>query len=122
MDALVGLIAAREVKRQYIAMAHRTWQGAETRHVDAPIGRDPRNRLRMAVVDLQRHPGKPARTLVEALDSGQLRDGIDLEEVRDVLWNYLEIDTYERLVLTQGWPLKRYSDWLTRAITCAICG
>ncbi|WP_256856720.1 RluA family pseudouridine synthase [Variovorax sp. KK3] len=69
MDALVGLIAAREVKRQYIAMAHRSWQGADARHVDAAIGRDPRNRLRMAVVDLTRHSGKPARTLIESLDS-----------------------------------------------------
>ena len=55
------------------------------------------------------------------LETGQLRDGIELDEVRDVLWNYLAIDTYERLVLTQGWPLKRYSHWLTRAITSAIC-
>jgi hypothetical protein len=39
------------------------------------------------------------------LETGQLRDGIDLEEVRDVLWTYLAIDNYERLVLTQGWPL-----------------
>jgi 23S rRNA pseudouridine1911/1915/1917 synthase len=69
MDALVGLIAAREVKRQYLALAHRSWQGARARHVDAPIGRDPRNRLRMAVVDLERHSGKPARTLIESLDS-----------------------------------------------------
>ncbi len=69
MDALVALIAAREVKRQYVAMAHRSWQGASARHVDSPIGRDPRNRLRMAVVDLERHPGKPARTLIEVLDS-----------------------------------------------------
>ena len=35
------------------------------RHVDAPIGRDPRNRLRMAVVDLT-PSGKPASTLVRA--------------------------------------------------------
>jgi 23S rRNA pseudouridine1911/1915/1917 synthase len=69
MDALVALIAAREVTRQYLALAHRSWQGAAARHVDAAIGRDPRNRLRMAVVDLQRHSGKPARTLIEALDS-----------------------------------------------------
>ncbi|VTU36864.1 Ribosomal large subunit pseudouridine synthase D [Variovorax sp. PBS-H4] len=69
MDALVALIAAREVKRQYLALAHRSWQGAAARHVDAAIGRDPRNRLRMAVVDLERHSGKPARTLIEALDS-----------------------------------------------------
>ncbi|MDB5879099.1 MAG: RluA family pseudouridine synthase, partial [Variovorax sp.] len=68
MDALVGLIAAREVSRQYLAMAHRPWTGAAARQVDAPIGRDPRNRLRMAVVDLARHPGKTARTLIERLD------------------------------------------------------
>ena len=29
---------------------------------DAAIGRDPRNRLRMAAVDLERQAGKPART------------------------------------------------------------
>jgi 23S rRNA pseudouridine1911/1915/1917 synthase len=68
MDALVALIAARQVTRQYLALAHRPWQGAAQRHVDAPIGRDPRNRLRMAVVDLQHHPGKPARTLIERVD------------------------------------------------------
>jgi AcrR family transcriptional regulator len=55
------------------------------------------------------------------LDSGQLRDGIDLDEVRDVLWNYLAIDTYERLVLAQGWPLERYSRWLARTVTDALC-
>jgi AcrR family transcriptional regulator len=55
------------------------------------------------------------------LDTGQLRDGIGIGEVRDVLWNYLAIDTYERLVITQGWPLERYSRWLAHAITSAIC-
>lgn len=55
------------------------------------------------------------------LESGQLRKGIRLDEVRDVLWNYLAIDTYERLVLTQGWALDRYAQWLTRAITSALC-
>jgi AcrR family transcriptional regulator len=55
------------------------------------------------------------------LGTGQLRDGIGLDEVRDVLWNYLAIDSYERLVLTQGWPPERYSRWLTHAITSAIC-
>ena len=55
------------------------------------------------------------------LGTGQLRDGIGLDEVRDVLWNYLAIDHYERLVLTQGWPLQRYAQWLTDAITSALC-
>ena len=55
------------------------------------------------------------------LESGQLSEGITLEEVRDVLWNYLAVDNYERLVLSQGWPVDRYSRWLAEAITCAIC-
>jgi len=55
------------------------------------------------------------------LDTGQLRDGIGLDEVRDVLWNYLAVDHYERLVLTQGWPLQRYTQWLADAITRALC-
>jgi hypothetical protein len=55
------------------------------------------------------------------LGTGQLRDGTGLDEVRDLLWNYLAIDHYERLVLTQRWPLDRYSRWLTHAIISALC-
>lgn len=55
------------------------------------------------------------------LGTGQLRDGISLDEVRDVLWNYLAIDHYERLVLTRRWPLDRYSRWLAHAITSDLC-
>lgn len=62
MDALVKAIAAREVSRQYLALAHRPWVGPAEREIDSAIGRDPRNRLRMAVVDLARQSGKTART------------------------------------------------------------
>ncbi|GAA4692161.1 TetR/AcrR family transcriptional regulator [Pseudonocardia yuanmonensis] len=55
------------------------------------------------------------------LDTGQLRAGIDLDEVRDVLWNYIAVDHYERLVLDRGWSLDRYAAWLTHAITTALC-
>ena len=69
MDALVQLIAAHEVSRQYLALAHRPWTGAATRQVAAPVGRDPRNRLRMAVVDLSQNAGKPASTGFELLQN-----------------------------------------------------
>nr|WP_325344535.1 RluA family pseudouridine synthase [Xylophilus sp.] len=62
MDALVRLIAARDVRRQYVALAHRAWSGPAVRHVTGAVGRDPRNRLRMAVVDLLAQAGKPAAT------------------------------------------------------------
>jgi AcrR family transcriptional regulator len=55
------------------------------------------------------------------LDTGQLRAGLDLDEVTDLLWNYLAIDHYERLVLTQGWTRQRYQAWLTRTIIDALC-
>jgi 23S rRNA pseudouridine1911/1915/1917 synthase len=52
-----------------VALAHGAWQGAKTRQVDAPIGRDPRNRLRMAVVDLEKNAGKTASTVVSLLQT-----------------------------------------------------
>jgi AcrR family transcriptional regulator len=55
------------------------------------------------------------------LDTGQLRADIDLDEVRDVLWNYIAVDHYERLVLDRGWSVERYAAWLTHAITAALC-
>lgn len=67
MDALVALIAERKVRRQYLALGHGPWSGPRERAVNAPIGRDPRNRLRMAVVDLSVHAGKLARTDIRLL-------------------------------------------------------
>jgi len=70
MDALVRAIAARAVKRQYLALAHGVWRGERSRRVDAPVGRDPANRLRMAVVDLSLHAGKAASTDFVCLANG----------------------------------------------------
>ena len=62
MDALVQKMAAREIKRQYVAMSDQVWTGNTQKTVDLPIGRDPANRLRMAVVDLAKNSGKTAKT------------------------------------------------------------
>lgn len=62
VTALSRAIAAREVSRQYLAIVHGEVQPAAFR-VEAPIGRDPQSRIRMAVVG----SGKPARTDVLAL-------------------------------------------------------
>ena len=72
MDVLVQAIAARQVSRQYLALAHGLWHGAKTRTVDAPVGRDPRNRLRMAVVDLQKSAGKTAKTDIVLLGNASM--------------------------------------------------
>jgi 23S rRNA pseudouridine1911/1915/1917 synthase len=69
MDALVAMIAARDVHREYLALSQRPWRGELQREVEFPIGRDPRQRLRMAVVDLERQSGKHAHTTLQCLDS-----------------------------------------------------
>ncbi|WP_277990191.1 RluA family pseudouridine synthase [Pandoraea sp. LA3] len=64
---LVRQLQARSVKRHYAALV---WGRAPLRTVvDAPIGRDPRERTRMAVV--QGQGGKPARTRVVTVASAE---------------------------------------------------
>ncbi len=65
VTALVRAIAARDVHRQYLAIAHGVSPVARF-SIEAPIGRDPAMRTRMAVVA----SGKPARTDVECLAVG----------------------------------------------------
>ena len=71
MDALVNKIAARDIHRQYVAMSDRAWTSSKQKTVDLPIGRDPANRLRMAVVDLTRHSGKIAKTHFHVLSQNE---------------------------------------------------
>ncbi len=71
MDALVKQIAAREVKRQYLAISDKVWSGSQQKTVNLPIGRDPSQRLRMAVVDLAKNAGKAATTHFHVLDQSE---------------------------------------------------
>jgi 23S rRNA pseudouridine1911/1915/1917 synthase len=60
--ALVEQFAGRAVLKEYLALVH--GQPAAPAVIDAPIGRDPRNRQRMAVVA----NGRPARTEIDAVE------------------------------------------------------
>jgi 23S rRNA pseudouridine1911/1915/1917 synthase len=62
VTALVRAIAAREVQRHYLALVHGRPE-SESFSVEAPIGRDPISRVRMAVVA----GGRAARTDVRVL-------------------------------------------------------
>jgi 23S rRNA pseudouridine1911/1915/1917 synthase len=72
MTALVRAIAARDVHREYQAIAHGRYPLVSS-SIDAPIGRDPRSRVRMAIVP----GGKTARTdvllIASALGASALR-------------------------------------------------
>ena len=75
-DALTRQIAERAVQREYWALAHGHWKKSArpSVSVENPIGRDVHNRLRMAVVNLDRHPGKEARTDFTLLGNSQTQD------------------------------------------------
>ena len=62
LTALSRAIAAREVHREYLAIAQGEVRPAEF-SIDAPIGRDPQSRVRMAIVG----SGKSARTDVVSI-------------------------------------------------------
>jgi 23S rRNA pseudouridine1911/1915/1917 synthase len=67
VTVLVRDIAARRVQRRYLALAHQPRAGpvaaGEAFVIEAPIGRDPRSRVRMAIVG----SGRSARTDVHCV-------------------------------------------------------
>jgi 23S rRNA pseudouridine1911/1915/1917 synthase len=68
VEALVRAIAAREVHREYLALAQGRWKGPAELDVEQPGGRDPHNRLRMAVLRPETTGAKSARTSIRLLD------------------------------------------------------
>ena len=65
MAHLVEQLATRSVQRVYVALAKGQAAVGDVFEVDQPIGRDPKNRLRMGVVA----GGKPAQTEATVLDA-----------------------------------------------------
>lgn len=109
IEMFIGGLAQRQARSAKVQILIR-----DGRHVDdslAPVWAKLNDEALAGMTMLGRH----------LVDSGQLRAGVDVDEVRDVLWNYLAIDTFERLVLIRGWSLERYAEWLSRTIIAAIC-
>ena len=71
VTALVRAIAARDVHREYLAIAHGV-PAQRLLRIEAPIGRDPQSRIRMAVVA----SGKPATTDIELVVHGDAFSGL----------------------------------------------
>ena len=67
MEALVRMIGERSVSRLYLALAERKWSRPERFEVKEPIGRDPLNRLRMAVQPEGKPGVKSAHTAFRVL-------------------------------------------------------
>ena len=69
MDALVLALSQRKIKREYLALVHGVWPHRGVYGLNGAIGRDPKNRLRMAQLDATHpigqtgfDPGRSARS------------------------------------------------------------
>ncbi|MDC0721536.1 TetR/AcrR family transcriptional regulator [Nannocystis bainbridge] len=61
------------------------------------------------------------RGLVEAMASaGQLREDLDVEAARDVLWAMTNRELFRLLVSGRGWPGERYEQWLAGMLKSAL--
>ncbi len=54
------------------------------------------------------------------LATGQLRTGLALDEVRDVLWASVSVEVYDLLVLQRGWRPEAFEAWLARTLVASL--
>ena len=72
-----------------------------------------------ASVDRQRHTG--ATSFIEHLArQGDLRPGVSPAQAVDWCWAHMTPTLYRDLVLAQGWPMTRYLQWLTAAMSAML--
>jgi AcrR family transcriptional regulator len=93
--------------------AHVTIMVRDGRHVDKALEPVWAALQQEGLTGMERLGRQLART-------GQVRPDRSPAEVRDLLWNHLAIDHYERLVLKQGWTTTRFAEWLSEAIASAV--
>jgi AcrR family transcriptional regulator len=51
----------------------------------------------------------------ELVATGELRPGLDVQEVADVVWSMNSAEYYTLLVRERGWPPERFAQWLADA-------
>ena len=58
----------------------------------------------------------------DLMSTGQVRDELSAEDVRDVLWTYHGPELYDLLVVHRGWTTARYGEFLRDAVVAAVLG
>jgi AcrR family transcriptional regulator len=82
---------------------------------------DPELRELVATIDRERLAGA-AGFVANLAEQGALRDGLDPERARDVLWMLISHDVCRMLVEDRGWTLDRWQQWLAASLADALLG
>lgn len=53
----------------------------------------------------------------DLIDTGQARNDLTQEDMRDILWTLTSIEVHDRLVIQRKWTPDDYVDWLSETIT-----
>jgi AcrR family transcriptional regulator len=53
-------------------------------------------------------------------EGGYLRDGVSVNEARDVLWTHSSVELWDLLVNQRGWSVKRYGRWIGSQLAAAL--
>lgn len=61
--------------------------------------------------------GRMAALLAER---GALRDGLSVEDARDLVWTLCSLAVHDHLVIDRGWSAEKYRDWLARMLIAAL--
>jgi AcrR family transcriptional regulator len=87
--------------------------------IRSAAGTDPEMAQLLAEVDAQRlrRMEQNAQTLFER---GDLRDGMTLEQARDILWTMSSPELYELLVLRRGWSIDRFAAFQAEQMIAAL--
>ena len=56
----------------------------------------------------------------DLIATGQTRQDLNQNDLRDTLWTLTSIDVYDRLVIQRGWKPDEYVEWLTDTITRVV--
>ncbi|MET7281811.1 helix-turn-helix domain-containing protein [Kribbella sp. NPDC005582] len=54
------------------------------------------------------------------VETGDLRPGLEVAEVADILWTYISVELYELLVVIRGWSPRRYGQFVVTGLTGSL--
>lgn len=55
-------------------------------------------------------------------ERGALREGLAIEDARDIVWTLCSLAVHDHLVVARDWNSDRYQAWLTAALTQELLG
>jgi hypothetical protein len=115
------LDSAAEILRVVAAVTHdmRQEYGDLMRVVIATAPHDPAAAEGLGTANA-RYRGGLAIAAGRLAELGALRDGIDAEEARDILWFYFGYAGFFTLVDDNGWSYAKAEEWLRAAATQAL--